>query len=435
MAKRVQEWFSRLLPWKKRNHAAAASTSKQDTLARTLGRFENYVVEVQKLLIWENPVYSLVSVIVVNVLFWFSTSFELSFYCFVFMALLVISAYNFVSEKCYLPHPTGVETQDWTPVHPSILTVPEISHYLSMAHCLARDYYVWLRTVRSEQPEVFCVGMCSFFLGLTVIGRAVPGLLILYVLVMGAMTLPGACNHLLPESALDRLRALPAVFRADNDSEEEYLPDQSGENLVFLQRAGEDSDKENDLEETNHFAESLTLDSEPGDSSGTGTQTSFSAGVNAMPSHDDGSVDGLDESEFDLPAPGPAETLGRAERRLDPEASDSDEDDVAEIQFQSSHFNGDSSEEEEEKLARGLSFSDERPRQEAPRQSLGGMLASTVVGAVSKNMSSLGLMGQSLLSTVVGGLSTGRAQTPGRDEEVSSGDSDDFEMISEEDYS
>jgi len=36
----------------------------------------------------------------------------------------------------------------------SVLSVPEISHYLCEAHMLLKDYYIWLKTLRDDQPGV-----------------------------------------------------------------------------------------------------------------------------------------------------------------------------------------------------------------------------------------------------------------------------------------
>jgi hypothetical protein len=37
---------------------------------------------------------------------------------------------------------------------PSVLSVPEISHYLSETHMLLKDYYIWLKALRGDQPGV-----------------------------------------------------------------------------------------------------------------------------------------------------------------------------------------------------------------------------------------------------------------------------------------
>lgn len=159
------------------------------------------------------------------------------------------------------------------------------------------------------------------------------------------------------------------------------------------------------------------------------TQTSYTAGMIVMPSHDDGSTDGLDVSDFDISAP-PSQygnhNLDEKQGQVLDE-SDTDEEVVGEINFQSSHFNGDSSEEEEKLFAQGLSFPE-------PSEQVSAGLASTVVQAVAKNITSLGVMGQSLLANVI---STGAAPQSNRREPspTTSEESDDFEMITQDDLS
>ena len=158
-----------------------------------------------------------------------------------------------------------------------------------------------------------------------------------------------------------------------------------------------------------------------------------------MPSHDEGSTDGLDVSEFDLAAsaqPSQKSESQYTKRALDPDLSDTDDEDIAGIHFQSSHFNGDSSEEDEKAFTQGLTFSEvgqstSKTKEPAPPpQGIGEMLTTSVMQAVSKNISNLGAMGQSLLSTVI---SSG---TKKKEERTSSEDSEeDFEMISQDDLS
>ena len=158
-----------------------------------------------------------------------------------------------------------------------------------------------------------------------------------------------------------------------------------------------------------------------------------------MPSHDEGSTDGLDVSEFDLAAsaqsPSQKPDPQYNKQALDPDLSDTDDEDLAGIHFQSSHFNGDSSDEDEKAFTQGLTFSEvgqsskTKALASAP-QGIGEMLTASVMQAVSKNISNLGAMGQSLLSTVI---STG---TKKPEERTSSEDSEeDFEMISQDDLS
>lgn len=177
-----------------------------------------------------------------------------------------------------------------------------------------------------------------------------------------------------------------------------------------------------------------------------------------MPSHDEGSTDGLDVSEFDLATVAQlsplqqlkeSDTAQHTKRALDPDFSDSDEEDIAGIHFQSSHFNGESSDEEEKAFTQGLTFSEVSQSAQNPSSVMktsestpagtGETITSSVMHLVSKNISNLGAMGQSLLSTVI---SSGTKQQESKkraaqrqDERVSSDDSEDFEMISQDDLS
>jgi hypothetical protein len=178
-----------------------------------------------------------------------------------------------------------------------------------------------------------------------------------------------------------------------------------------------------------------------------------------MPSHDEGSTDDLDVSEFDLatsaqsPPPQPQkiyESPQHIKRTLDPDFSESDEEDIAGIHFQSSHFNGDSSDEEDKAFTQGLTFSDVSHSSQNPSSvrkasvsapaDIGEMLTSSVMHVVSKNISNLGAMGQSLLSAVIGSEAKQgerrKQAVQQQDERTSSDDSEEeFEMVSQDDLS
>ncbi|PSN34507.1 hypothetical protein C0J52_13397 [Blattella germanica] len=457
MAKRVTDWFYRIWQWKfTRNETAVHVVSQEEHLTKALGRFEPYVIKVQRVLIWEKPFISVLCILFVNFLFWLAVNFECRFYGFVFWILLLGFLYDMWIDRVWPEISVPVEgraqnIEDWTTVHPSVLSVPELSHYISQTHAYMKNYFIWLKNLRSEQPGTFCCAISCCFVILTLIGRAVPGSVIIYIVVMMLMIGPGICIHLLPPSIIERVRNIPTFFKMknkDTDSEvEDYLPEQTGENLAVLQLAGDpiDFEKDDDQEPSLNGTEDFALDTETGDSSN--TQTSFTTGVSMMPSHDEGSTDGLDVSEFDLAAsaqsPEPPQSLPKTEKKpdtrraLDPDFSDTDDEDVAGIHFQSSHFNGDSSDEDEQAFTQGLTFSEVGQQHPPPKtkkdsapQGIGEMLTSSVMQAVSKNISSLGAMGQTLFSTVT------RSGTPKKEERMSSEDSEeDFEMVSRDDLS
>jgi hypothetical protein len=70
MARRMTDWFSRVLHWKLRGKETAVNVTEEQHLIRALGRFEPYVIKLQRILIWEKPLISVLCVVVVNLLFW-----------------------------------------------------------------------------------------------------------------------------------------------------------------------------------------------------------------------------------------------------------------------------------------------------------------------------------------------------------------------------
>jgi len=180
--------------------------------------------------------------------------------------------------------------------------------------------------------------------------------------------------------------------------------------------------------------------------------------MSAMPSHDEESTDGLDVNEFDLASSphSPPQQQKKSDPQqhtkqiLDPDFSESDEEDTAGIHFQSSHFNGDSSDEEEKAFTQGLTFSEvsQLPQNQSSvketsqlaQTGFGGMLTSSVMHAVSKTIPTLGVMSQSLLSAVV---TSGTKEQELKKEAVcqryermySDDSEDDFELVSKDDLS
>ncbi|KAK7864537.1 hypothetical protein R5R35_007312 [Gryllus longicercus] len=498
MAGRLMDWISRIKNWsfsRKGQHQSSdnGDVSNEDNLVRALGHFEPYVMKAQSILVWENPFISVCSVILVNILFGLAISFEIRFYGLIFTMLLCLFIIDLCIEKVW-PEITSrpcSTTEDHQAGHSRVLTVPEISRYVSQAREVLKDYYVWLKNLRDDQPGMFCCAMCLLFALLTFIGRTVPGAVIGYFLLMLVMAGPGICIHVLPPTFKQRVSNFQAALRSkekgplgdlwkrclciiqcflagEMDSEvEEYLPEQSCETLALLQQATEPVDEEQ--REESLIVEEFGLDLDTADASILG--------------HDDGSTDGLDMSEFDLSAPPslggsttnshtnnsnhhlPAQAAiprGGLRRRHDLTVDDSDSDDEVGdgIHFQSHHFNQDSSEEEEQAFVQGLVFSEPvsstasgtttNSTQAAPSTSLGEMLTSSAANIVSKNICNLAALHSSVISSVINAavVKVSAQQMPqqeqvakgqkgtrdtNRDDSSSSGGESEFEMISHND--
>lgn len=109
-----------------------------------------------------------------------------------------------------------------------------------------------------------------------------------------------------------------------------------------------------------------------------------------MPSHLDieGEVDGLDEEDLQ-PYITPSQTSLLSRLPAVEYSSDSDESEHRNMEFKSSHFNPDSSSEEEGSYTKGLNFTDANEEQDIGTSSVGGIL------------NNLGRIGSTLVSNVI----------------------------------
>lgn len=118
---------------------------------------------------------------------------------------------------------------------------------------------------------------------------------------------------------------------------------------------------------------------------------SLISGITSMPSHLDVEADVQVLEEEDLePSVTPSQDCLLSRIPAIEYSSDSDESEHRNIEFKSSHFNPDSSSEEDSSYAKGLQFTDAKEREESLQQpSLGGILGN------------LGSIGSSLVSNVI----------------------------------
>lgn len=251
----------------------------------------------ESILLWENSVNSISVVIVFNILFWGIVVLEVRGFAAASSAALVI-------VLCY----TTLEAQIQKD---SKLADPVTSHakseQIEKIGWRVKSAIHSLKQLRKEQPGVFCTAVCSLSLGLWIIGRTVNGVLLAYTICMSILLGPAL------------LLKLPGkmISHKEWDSEiEEFLPAVTEDNLQVLTRAGESGDQ------------TPTPTSVLSDAQNEFFTEDDLVGMK-MPSHEDGSTDGIEASELDL---------------------SSEENDVDGIKFQRGHFEKGSSSEEEAEL-------------------------------------------------------------------------------------
>ncbi|KAK3909419.1 Reticulophagy regulator 3 [Frankliniella fusca] len=431
--------------------------TREENISKALGKVEPYVVWLQSILIWENPVHTLVAYFCFNVLFWLVVSLDLRFYFLFFSTTLVVLIYEMWVDKVWpeirVPQPAELgDNEGWTPLHPGVLSAPELSHYLSKMMQFSHNQYLRLQNLRNNQPGHFCALVSIGCLLLMWIGRTISGTMLLYIIFMSLLLLPGLCIHVLPSaSQLDWHISSQNGESKDHESDvDEYLPEQSGSNLVLLQRAVEPDQSDHEDDEDFNIPPTELLHIDDMTDSGAPSLT-FISGITAMPAHEDLSLDGNDFSleislgnkDISLVDHTKKQTQNSSPLDVDQISSDSDESislpgsDSAGIHFQTRHFKRDSSSEEEIQTPIKI----EENMQSPPRKSSSGAVADAAAAVLSYSSAgamNLASVGQSLISSVISSAAPKKSECSTTvkevDEDDSLSDTDDFEMISEEEF-
>ncbi|XP_034949335.1 reticulophagy regulator 3-like isoform X2 [Chelonus insularis] len=227
-------------------------------------KVQNKIAE--SLLLWKNSVNSISVVIVFNILFWGIVVLEIRGFAAASSAALVV-------VLCYSTLESQIEKEPRSPSLDSMGSLVQSFQIDKMINKLKAGIEN-LKTLRKNQPGTFCIVACVTSIMLWVIGRSVNCILLVYVICMGLLVGPGLLYRI-PKKVL--------ISKEWENEMEEFLPAVTEDNLQLLNRVGETGNHSptppNGLPD--HFIDSF-------DDEITGLK---------MPSHEDGSTDGLELSD------------------------------------------------------------------------------------------------------------------------------------------
>ncbi|RZF45208.1 hypothetical protein LSTR_LSTR011105 [Laodelphax striatellus] len=317
--------------------------------------------------------------------------------------------------------------------YPSILL---LSDQIQTASKIWTNFCAWLRNLREHNQKKFCSVMAGILFPLFIVGRIMSGMLLMYLIVMSVMIVPGIWIHVLSKETKhwinNHIESLRSVWNPQGDAtnteeEDEYMLEESGENLAVLSQIVDPEDSNDSFY-----------------SKGSATSIPFMTGVATMPSHDDISLDSLASySELDLALENSSPKTVIL-KDIEDYSDDSSSNDPAIMDFQSGHFNGNESsgDEEENLLAKDLTFTETdcaHVSSEPAGISFGSVLTATT--------SNLGSVGQTLLTNVMhramgyvdpsksGPEDQKSSKMAKNDSSNSLSSNDDFELISHDEVS
>ncbi|XP_070969711.1 reticulophagy regulator 2-like [Oncorhynchus clarkii lewisi] len=171
----------------------------RERLQGWLSQYEPLLLWMQRLLVWERPLYSIFVALTLNTLFWLlsSTSLRPLF----LLSLSILGLMQLERWKHKLPlttvqypvaNPMERETMN---VQPRLLSIPELSHHLVESYLYCCLFVQEMLQYKRQNHGKFCAMMCSGCSVLAVVGHYVPGIMISYIIALSVLVWPLVVYH------------------------------------------------------------------------------------------------------------------------------------------------------------------------------------------------------------------------------------------------
>ncbi|UXI19047.1 Low affinity cationic amino acid transporter 2 [Sarcoptes scabiei] len=202
-----------------RNQIENSQEQKMPQSFSLIMNFESQIVELQSLLIWENPRNSFLALIGFSCAYWIIVLWQPRL---LFVVASIGFCYHFYEmwHKHVWPEiriPSLANHENWTAINPKVLSVPEIKLYFEQMTFLAQEILNKMIEFRKRSHGTFCCCSLIFFVTFYYIGLIVPGIVVTYFIVISILLTPGFLIHVLPRSTFESLIKKLNLNRNDDD--------------------------------------------------------------------------------------------------------------------------------------------------------------------------------------------------------------------------
>ncbi|XP_061571471.1 reticulophagy regulator 2 [Cololabis saira] len=171
----------------------------RERLQAWLSQYEPLLLRLQRLLVWERPLYSISVALTLNTLFWLlsATSLRPLFLLSVsLLGLVLLERWKPKLPIIIVQHAEAQPVQSETmSTEQRLLSVPELSHHLAESYLTCCLYLQETLLYKQQNHCKFCVMMCSGCFVLAVVGHYVPGIMISYIIVLSVLLWPLVVYH------------------------------------------------------------------------------------------------------------------------------------------------------------------------------------------------------------------------------------------------
>ncbi|XP_035983813.1 reticulophagy regulator 2 [Fundulus heteroclitus] len=171
----------------------------RERLQAWLSQYEPLLLWVQRLLVWERPLYSISAALTLNTLFWLlsSTSLRPLFLLSVsLLGLMLLERWKPKLPIITVQHAEAEPLQSPTlSSEHHLLSVPELSHHLAESYLTCCLYLQETLQYKRRNHGRFCMMMCSGCFALALVGHYVPGIMISYIIALSVLLWPLVVYH------------------------------------------------------------------------------------------------------------------------------------------------------------------------------------------------------------------------------------------------
>ncbi|XP_053219712.1 reticulophagy regulator 3 isoform X1 [Podarcis raffonei] len=182
-----------------------------------LGPYEPALSALQATLVWERPARSALGWAGAHAAFGFFALTSLHLIFLVAFTLILIVCLDQWKNKIWpeirVARPDELDNESWGYVHPRLLSVPELCHYLAEGWVTGDSFMRNLLGFKRQNPGKFCLLACGVLTFLAVLGQYIPGVCLAYLTMVSILLWPLAVYHRLGHRLYTKLE--PALQRLD----------------------------------------------------------------------------------------------------------------------------------------------------------------------------------------------------------------------------
>jgi len=156
--------------------------------------FESKLVAAQELAIWTSPIKSIIWLLLTQFLLYWLLSGTITMVSSIAYSCLATYVYitwvYTVWPAIRVPPENPEDDETWTPVHPDVLSAPEMSVFLSDSGAKFTEILSGLSLLRKDQPLKFCFLMSLIFGSATVFGTRISTTVVIHLVLFIVLVLP-----------------------------------------------------------------------------------------------------------------------------------------------------------------------------------------------------------------------------------------------------